>query len=124
MRDYIEKQLKDAWVILDRSNLPEKTKRRIVSIIEDLAYKWCRSNAVFTAFDHRVQEFLTEDQYIKCCSPMQLTPIIMEMERKTFPEIPFDDESFFEDLSDDEIDNDEIDLGDYFDDESEDDTEC
>lgn len=119
MRDYIEKQLKDAWVLLDRSDLPEKTKRRIVSIIENIAYKWCQSNACFVAFDQRVQEYLTDEEYLDCCSPHKLTPVIMEMERKTFPEIPFDDESFFEDLSDDEIDCD-----DYFDFKSEDDTEC
>lgn len=118
MNAYIEKQLKDAWVLLDRSNLPEKTKRRIVAIIEDLAYKWCYSNAVFTAFDQEVQTFLTDEQYIKCCSPMKLTPVIMEMQRKTFPEIPFDEESFFEDLSDEEIDGEDyFDEGDLDDDE-------
>lgn len=102
MKHYIEERVKDALEILDRYDITENDKLHIIDIIDDLAYRWCNTNAAFCAFDKRSQEYLSHEEYADVSNPFKLMPLIIEKMMATYPDLPSD----------------------YGNDESEDDTEC
>lgn len=54
MKDHIRDQVTDALTIMDRSNMTESDKWKVIDLILSYAYLWCETNALFKAFDEQV----------------------------------------------------------------------
>lgn len=86
MKTAIELDVKEVEGVLDKYNVAEEDRETVLSVVKEMAYQWCHTNACFCAVEDIVLEEIGDKKYLEVTKKFMRDPgKVFDKMRETYP---------------------------------------